>query len=210
MKGLRSFVTSSQRTLGRAEGAVDQLLPRRGPRRAQTGRARDGRPSRVPFALLVTGLIAGGLAALLGLNTLSAANELRRHTYADRDTAIAAQLQQLHDEVAADAAPANLARAAEALGMVPAGNPAFLVIGPDGTVRVLGSPAPAAAPPLPVPPKPKPKPKPKPTQHAKKKTDKKATDKKTKTNKKTAGHTTTPAKKTPSPTPTVTLPGGNR
>lgn len=206
MTGLRSVINGARRTLGRAEGAVDQLLPRTGPRRAQTGRAKDGRPSRVPFALLVTGLIAGGLALLLGLNTLSAANELKRHTYADRDTALAAQLQQLHDEVADAAAPANLARAAEALGMVPAGNPAFLVIGADGSVRVLGSPAPATAPPLPVPPKPKPK-----SHTPKQKTTKKAT--KTVTGKKTKKSTTKHATKTansPSPTPTVTLPGGTR
>ena len=52
---------------------------------------------------------------------------------------------QLNNDVAASAAPGNLAAAAAALGMVPAGNPAFLVIGADGMVRVLGSPAPASA-----------------------------------------------------------------
>ena len=41
--------------------------------------------------------------------------------------------------------PGNLAAAAAALGMVPAGNPAFLEIGADGAVQVLGSPAPASA-----------------------------------------------------------------
>lgn len=99
---------------------------------------------RVPFALLITGLVVGGLALLLVLNTFSAANELRRHDLATRDASIAAQLQELQNEVADSAAPANLAAAAVALGMVPAGNPAFLVIGQNGKVRVMGSAAPAS------------------------------------------------------------------
>jgi hypothetical protein len=167
--------------------------------RQATARPSD-RASRVPFALLVTSLIVGGLALLLGLNTLSAANELERHNLADKDVRVAAQLQDLHDQVAASAAPDNLARAAEALGMVPAGNPAFLVLGADGSVRVLGSALPVSAPPLPVPPKSKPKPKPTST----KKATKKAKDKK-----KTHG-TTTPTPHTTPTTTTVELPGGNQ
>ena len=100
---------------------------------------------RVPFALLVTCLIVGGLALLLLLNTASAANEVRRHTLAEQDAAVAAQVQELGNDVAASGAPGALARAAAELGMVPAGNPAFLVIGTDGSVRVLGSAAPASA-----------------------------------------------------------------
>jgi hypothetical protein len=99
----------------------------------------------VPFALLVTGLVLGGLVLLLVLNTFSAANELRRHDLASRDASVAAQLEELQNEVADSAAPANLAAAALALGMVPAGNPAFLVIGSDGSVQVMGSAAPATA-----------------------------------------------------------------
>ncbi|MDT4894762.1 MAG: hypothetical protein QOE97_3797 [Pseudonocardiales bacterium] len=103
---------------------------------------------RVPFALLVGGLVVGGLCALLALNTASAANELSRHDLAAKDAAIAAQVQQLQNQVAASAAPGNLGQAAAALGMVPAGNPAFLRIGTNGAVTVLGSPAPATANPL--------------------------------------------------------------
>lgn len=107
--------------------------------------------ARVPFALLVGGLAVGGLCALLGLNTASAANELARHDLAVKDAGIAAQVQQLQNDVAASAAPNNLAAAAAALGMVPAGNPAFIEVGADGRVRVLGSAAPASAAPLPPP-----------------------------------------------------------
>jgi hypothetical protein len=106
---------------------------------------------RAPFAVLVFGLLGGGLVLLLGLNTASAANELRRHDLAARDESVAASLVEMRNAVAASAAPQNLARHAAEYGMVPAGNPAFLVVGAAGSVRVLGSPAPATAPPLPLP-----------------------------------------------------------
>ncbi|HEU5007769.1 MAG TPA: hypothetical protein VFT67_12405 [Jatrophihabitantaceae bacterium] len=103
---------------------------------------------RVPFALLMVALVVGGLATLLVLNTASAANELKRHDLTAKDADVAAKVEQLRNEVAASQAPGNLARVAAQLGMVPAGNPAFLQIAADGKVRVLGSPAPASAPPV--------------------------------------------------------------
>ncbi|MGH8960308.1 MAG: cell division protein FtsL [Jatrophihabitantaceae bacterium] len=162
---------------------------------------------RVPFALLVLGLLVGAMIALLALNTASAANELRRHDLAAKDASIAASVEQLNNEVAASAAPGNLARVAAQLGMVPAGNPAFLQIDPDGQVRVLGSPGPATAPALPAP----------ATRHKtpppKKKT-KATTTKVTGTAGRTTGSTKAAkhptAHPTPDPTPTTTLPGGTR
>ncbi len=119
-------------------------------RAPEDGRARATSPERaaqraprVPFALVVVALIVGGMCALLALNTASAANELHRHDLALRDATAALQVQQLQNEVAAASAPGALAAAAAQLGMVPATNPAFLVIGADGRVRVLGNPAPA-------------------------------------------------------------------
>ena len=172
--------------------------------------------SRVPFALLITGLIVGGMSLLLMLNTASAANEVKRHDIAQQDESIAAQVQELQNEVAESAAPQNLAAAAAALGMVPALNPAFLVVASDGAVRVLGSPAPVT--PLYIAPPPAPH-----TQTAT------ATSTATSTSTATATSTATtstsadqpkdtgsstestpPASPTSTPTPTVTLPGGNR
>jgi outer membrane biosynthesis protein TonB len=134
---------------------------------------------RTPFVLLLGGLVVGGLCALLALNTASAANEVQRHDLALRDQNIAARVVQLQNDQQASAAPANLARAAEALGMVPAGNPGFLEMGTDGQVRVVGKAAPATAAPLPVP---TPAPTHAATHHKKKpdnnKPDKKRSDKK--------------------------------
>jgi hypothetical protein len=155
---------------------------------------------KVPFALLVVGLVVGGMCALLALNTASAANELARHDLAAKDSDVAARLVQAGNQVAASAAPGSLGSAAAALGMVPATAPAFLRVDANGKVIVLGSPAPASAPPVPPPPT---KPKPTPTK-SKKKAHHSATKKVTK-------KTHAAAKKpTPTPTPTTTLPGGTR
>jgi type II secretory pathway pseudopilin PulG len=180
----------------------------------------------VPFALLVVTLIAGGLGLLLLLNTASAANEVRRHDLAQQDARIAAQLQELQNEVAASAAPSNLARAADELGMVPAGNPAFLVEGSDGSIRVLGSPGPATG--APTNPHPHPTTKsstaPKTTAHTTTAAKSTATSSKsspnssrtstktstTSSSKTKSASTSPPPSPTPTPTPTVTLPGGNR
>jgi hypothetical protein len=171
----------------------------------------------VPFGVLIVLLAVGGVALLLALNTASAANELRRHDLATKDTSVAANLQQVHNQVAASAAPGNLGRAARALGMVAAENPAFVVLEPDGSVRELGSPGAALGPaPIQAPATPKPsKAKPKPSKTSAKPS--KAPKSKSKSKSKAHGHGAatpsphpTPTKPTPTPTPTVTLPGGNR
>ena len=153
---------------------------------------------RVPFALLVGGLVVGGMCALLALNTASAANELARHQIAGKDSDVAGRLEQVRNQVAASAAPGSLGQAAAALGMVPAGAPAFLKIGADGKVVLLGSPAPATAPPPPTP----------PVVHKATPT-KKAAAAKPKTKPKTTAKKK-PTKPTATPTPTTTLPGGTR
>jgi hypothetical protein len=213
---------------------------------SHTGKRAGRRPTesgrhapRVPFALLVTGLIVGGLALLLALNTASAANELRHQSLDSRDATIANDVPQLQNEVAASAAPANLARAAAELGMVPAGNPAFIVEASDGSATLRGKPEAATAAPLETVPLATPHATPHATATGKAKVTKppakktrKSRSKKTTSPKSsrtptsskgpkaptstTAGgrrharkHPASPTP-TPTPTPTMTLPGGNR
>ena len=187
--------------------SVKERRASRGPRHAP----------RVPFALLVIGLIVCGMSLLLVLNTASAANELERHDLAAKDATVGAQLEQLRIEVAASAAPENLARAASQLGMVPAGSPAFLQFDAGGKITLLGSPAPAtAAPPPPPPPAPKPAatkpPTPKPA------TPKPAASTPAARHSSTAHRVASPTASAPKPKPTPTstavpitaLPGGTR
>lgn len=106
--------------------------------------ARTG-PRRAPFVLLVAGLLIGGMCSLVALNTAAAAEELRRNSLSQSNADLSDDVQQLQAELAARQAPAALASDAAKLGMVPAGNPAFLSIQPDGSVKVLGEPQPATA-----------------------------------------------------------------
>ena len=201
-----------------------------------SGKRAGGGAPRVPFALLVTGLIVGGLALLVALNTASAANEMRRHSLTDRDAQVVAGIEELRNEVAASAAPANLAAAARRLGMVPAGNPAFIVVGADGSAQVMGRPAAVTGPPVPVAPQP---PAPRRTKSAPDRTKPPSTATATATSTTATSTTATstaakstkseharatdgasrraaspspasPPRPTPTPTPTVTLPGGAR
>jgi hypothetical protein len=108
-------------------------------------------PRRAPFVLLVCSLLAGGLCALLALNTAAAADEVRQRTLSAANADTQDAVQQLQVDVADKQAPAALASAARALGLVPNPNPAFLVLGPDGSVTVMGSAARATAPAVPTP-----------------------------------------------------------
>jgi hypothetical protein len=101
--------------------------------------------------LLITGLLLGGLCALLALNTAAAAQELRRQALTQSNADAADDVQQLEAQLAARQAPAALGRAATALGMVPADHAAFLRVLPGGRVQVIGSPQPAAVTPSPAP-----------------------------------------------------------
>lgn len=127
-----------------------QLLPDSRPKPAG-GEVERAKAPRVPFALLLLALLVGSLVALLILNTASAANELKRHDAAVADSGLAAELEQLQNQVAASAAPQNLASAAALQGMVPAANPAFLRMNKDGSVTLLGSPAVVTAMAMPTP-----------------------------------------------------------
>ena len=110
-------------------------------------------PRRLPFILLVAGLLTGGLVLLLMLNTMAAQDAFKVRDLTNRLAQLQAQRQALALSVASQDEPATLAARAHALGLVPAPGPAFLRVS-DGAI--LGDPAPATAPP--PPPKPAPKP----------------------------------------------------
>lgn len=113
------------------------------------------RLSSLPLPVLLALMLVAGLCALLALNTASAAQELKQRSLTDSNAALSDQEQQLMRDLAAKQAPASLAAAAAAQGLVPNPNPAFLRLNADGSVTVLGSPAAAsiAAPPV-APPRP--------------------------------------------------------
>ncbi|MER5909450.1 septum formation initiator family protein [Streptomyces sp. NPDC001982] len=102
------------------------------------GRAR---AARTPFVLLVVLLLAGGLIALLVLNSAISEGSFQLDDLQKRTKNLTDEEQALQRDIDAYSAPDALQRRARELGMVPGGDPAFL--DPNGTVK--GAPSPAAA-----------------------------------------------------------------
>ncbi len=104
------------------------------------------RPRRTPFVLLMVGLIAVTALVLLALNTAIAVDSLRASEQRAANTELSRAVERLEQQVTTARTPAQLAAAAAAAGLVPAGTAGHLVLGPDGTSVVRGAPEPAPAP----------------------------------------------------------------
>lgn len=135
--------------------AVERAYARRAQR---SGAARTAAPdrtadaSRAPFVVLVMVLLSAALVATLWLSTAAAADSYRLQNARESTRDLTERSEQLSREVATLETAPELARRARELGMVPAGDPARLVPGPDGAVAVVGQPEAAATPPAATPP----------------------------------------------------------
>ncbi|MFD4444028.1 hypothetical protein ACFWPK_30070 [Nocardia sp. NPDC058519] len=104
---------------------------------------------RIPFVTAIIGLLGCGLALTLLLTTRAAEDSYQLGDARTVNRKLADERAALQREVAAaDSAPELAARARE-LGMIPAKDPARLVIGVDGEVTVIGNPTPAQGAPVP-------------------------------------------------------------
>ena len=91
-------------------------------RMADRSQARAGSPvaravPRVPFVLLVLGLLGGSLVCLLVINTTLGAASFRISQLQNKSARLATEEQNLRQQVAAEQAPAAIAQRAYALGM---------------------------------------------------------------------------------------------
>jgi hypothetical protein len=84
-------------------------------RRGETGRAAS--LPRVPFVLLVLVLLGGGLICLLVINTTLGATSFRISKLQSTGATLATQEQALQQQIAAEQAPAEIAKRAYQLGM---------------------------------------------------------------------------------------------
>lgn len=146
----------TERTSGRTRSAAAQ---RAYARRAQ----REGRPheraagqadsatGRASFVVLIIVLLVVGVAATLWLSTQAIADSYRLEEAKKQATDLAEHAAELQREVTKAESASALAEQARQMGMVPAGDPARLIVQPDGTVVVVGEPKPAqtSAPPAP-------------------------------------------------------------
>lgn len=137
--GTRRRSGASQRAYERRAQRQNRLLrvvPERTP----------GAGPRTPFVLLVMGLLTAGIVGTLWLSTTATADSYRLEQVRQANKALSEREEQLRHQVAAQDSPASLAEAARTLGMVPAGDPARLLVRPDGSVAVISGAKPAVVP----------------------------------------------------------------
>jgi hypothetical protein len=105
--------------------------------------------TRIPFVAAIIALLGCGLALTLLLTTRAAEDSYQLGDARSVNRKLSEERAALQREVeAADSAPELAARARE-LGMIPAKDPARIVVAPDGAVTVIGKPSPAQGPPVP-------------------------------------------------------------
>ncbi|MEV0364526.1 hypothetical protein [Nocardia fusca] len=132
----RAYARRRQRT-----GGPSGTAPVAAPRSELAGRG--------PFVAAILAMFGCGLALTLVLTTRAAEDSYQLSDAREANRVLADERAALQREVAAaDSAPELAARARE-LGMIPAVDPARLVVAPDGTVTVVGEPKPAYGPPAP-------------------------------------------------------------
>ncbi|MGV8872738.1 MAG: hypothetical protein ACOH2Q_09435 [Rhodococcus sp. (in: high G+C Gram-positive bacteria)] len=129
-----------ERRQQRASIHTSDSARRAGPRGSLNGSAI---AARIPFVALVIGLLAIGLGLTLLLTTRSAGDSYDLSAAKAVNTELAQQRASLQSDVEFAESPTELARRAAGLGMVPAKNPPRLIVGTDGGVQVVGTPAPA-------------------------------------------------------------------
>jgi hypothetical protein len=106
--------------------------------------------------MVVMALLAMALIATLWLSTAATADSYHLESARKTVRDLTERSEGLSRAVATLETAPELARRARELGMVPAGDPARLIVGPDGTVTLIGEPRRAVAPPPPPSPAPPP------------------------------------------------------
>ncbi|WP_373292959.1 hypothetical protein [Nocardia jinanensis] len=135
-------------------GAAQRAYARRrqragGPGAAPAVAPRTELAGRGPFVAAILAMFGCGLALTLVLTTRAAEDSYQLSDARETNRVLSDERAALQREVAAaDSAP-ELATRARELGMIPAQDPARLLVAPDGTVTVVGEPKPAQGPPAP-------------------------------------------------------------
>lgn len=149
-------MTTYQDTVGAVSGRARERASARSAQRAYTRRSRRTgttpitEAQRIPFVAAIIGLLAFGLVMTLLLTTRSAEDSYQLAAARAANSTLANERAVLQRDVeAADSAP-DLAAQARRLGMIPARDPARLVVAPDGSVNVVGKPTPVYGAPAPL------------------------------------------------------------
>ncbi|WP_435832041.1 hypothetical protein [Nocardia rhamnosiphila] len=132
----RAYARRRQRT-----GGPSGPAPAAAPRSELAGRG--------PFVAAILAMFGCGLALTLVLTTRAAEDSYQLSDAREANRVLSDERAALQREVAAADSPPELATRARELGMIPAADPARLVVAADGTVTVVGEPKPAQGPPAP-------------------------------------------------------------
>ncbi|MEU7845099.1 hypothetical protein AB0B39_29505 [Micromonospora sp. NPDC049114] len=136
-RGAREFPTQGSAALRPAEKA--------GVATARSPRLRVAPPPpvsvpRAPFAALIVVLVVGGVLGILAVNTKINENAFRLEKLQQQQARLDLEKQQLDKQITEYEAPGNLTAEARRLGLVDAGEPAYIRM-PDG--KTIGVPKPA-------------------------------------------------------------------
>lgn len=138
--------------------AVQRAYARRAQRTGHrlAGSPEAGAGGRARYVVLVMVSLAAALVATLWFSTAASADSYRLQEALTQARDLSERSEDLGQRVATLETAPELARRARALGMVPSGEPARLVVLPDGAVVLVGEPTPARAPAPPQPVEPPP------------------------------------------------------
>ena len=117
-----------------------------GQRLTRTGRPMRAALTRLPFVLLIIGLLGGAIVGVLWLTTMSDEVGLKASASRGAQSSLQIQIEAGNRDVASLGALPRIDAAAQAMGMVPAGDAPIMVVGSNGAVSVIGTPSPVTAP----------------------------------------------------------------
>lgn len=93
-----------------------------------------GRADNRRFIVILSAVVLVGAMGLLSLNALNTAGAFEIKALQKQSADLQVQQQQIGERVSKAQSPGRLARAAAALGMVPASDPVFIVVKDDVNV----------------------------------------------------------------------------
>lgn len=142
--------SAQKRRSGAAQRAYEKRTARARASSGSVAVSRGGEfKARIPFVAAIIGLFSIGLAVTLLLTTRSAEDSYQLSDARAFNQSLVEQKAALERDFQSRNSAPELAVQASALGMVPANDPARLVVHPDGRVEVIGTPAPVTAAPMP-------------------------------------------------------------
>jgi cell division protein FtsB len=144
--GIQTERPSGRPRTAAAQRAYARRAQREGRKPERPTEPVDSAAGRASFVVLIIVLLVVGVATTLWLSTQAVADSYRLEDAKQQADNLAERAAALEREVSAMSSPSELARRAREQGMVPPGDPARLVVQPDGNIVVVGEPKPAQGP----------------------------------------------------------------